>query len=204
MRGLHGMPPAEGSPIWPRRVTGDGCQGILDRMLMNESEQLALHWTKAQPIVAAYISSLVPDFHQAEEILHQVAVVLVRKFDQYDPDRPFVAWAIGMAKYEVLKHRRRVATDKHVFADDLLEKVGQTYGEMAGQLDDRREALALCLGEVRGRARQALELRYVDDLKPAAMASRLGMTAGAVRVLLHRVRAGLRDCIGRRLGEAAG
>lgn len=170
-------------------------------MLMNDSEQLALHWTKAQPVVAAYISSLVPDFHQAEEILHQVAVVLVRKFDQYDPDRPFVAWAIGMAKYEVLKHRRRAATDKHVFADDLLEQVSQTYVEMAGQLDDRRQALAFCLGEVRGRARQALELRYVDDLKPAGMASRLEMNAGAVRVLLHRVRAGLRDCIERWLGN---
>ena len=88
-------------------------------------------------------------------------MLLVRKFDQYDPGRPFVAWAIGMAKYEVLKHRRRVATDKHVFADDLLEQVSQTYEEMAGQLDDRRQTLALCLGEVRGRARQALELRYV-------------------------------------------
>jgi len=129
-------------------------------------------------------------------------VLLVRKFDQYDPGRPFVAWAIGMAKYEVLKHRRRMATDKHVFADDLLEQVSQTYVEMAGQLDDHRQALAHCLGEVQGRARQALELRYVDDLKPAAMASRLEMTAGAVRVLLHRVRAGLRGCIKSRLGES--
>ncbi len=90
---------------------------------MNDSEQLTVEWTKAQPVVAAYISSLVPDFHDAEDILHQVAVTLVQKFDQYDRQRPFVAWAIGIAKYEVLKHRRKIATDKHVFGNDLVEQI---------------------------------------------------------------------------------
>jgi hypothetical protein len=42
-------------------------------------------WTKAQPFVAAHIGFLVPDFHRAEDVLQQVAVILVRKFDQYDP-----------------------------------------------------------------------------------------------------------------------
>jgi len=167
------------------------------------SEQLARLWTKAHPTVAAYVGSVLPDLHQAEDVLQEVAVTLVRKFDQYDPQQPFVGWAIGIARNEVLKSRRTAVTDRHVFADDLLGRIAAGYQGMAEELDARRRALRECVGEVGGRARRALDLRYAQGLKPATVAERLGMTGGAVRVLLHRVRSALRDCIRRRLKELA-
>ncbi len=168
-------------------------------MNLQDTEELAVCWTKAQPVVAAYISSLVPDFHQAEDVLNQVAVALVRKFHQYDRQQPFVAWAIGMARFEVLKHRRQYSTDKHRFSDDLIELIGASYAEAADELDRRRPALHECLQEMHGRPLEALRLRYFDELSPQAIAARFGMAAGAVRVLLHRSRALLRNCIERRL-----
>ena len=169
---------------------------------MNKNEQLAVHWTKAQPAVSAYISSLIPDFHQAEDVLHQTAVAVVRKFDQYDPSLPFLNWSIGVARYEVLKHRRQHVTDRHVFGADLLEQIADTYEEISDELDTRRQALADCLAEVKGHGREALQLRYVDGLQPTGMADQLNMTAGAVRVLLHRARMSVRTCIERKLKEA--
>ncbi|MEK6233386.1 MAG: sigma-70 family RNA polymerase sigma factor, partial [Planctomycetales bacterium] len=153
--------------------------------------------------IAAYISSLVPDFHQAEDVLDQVALTVVRKFSVYDSSRPFVNWAIGVAKFEILKHRRGKATDKHVFNDDLIAQVTEVYEEMAPELDERRAFLRLCLDEVSGRSREALQLRYFDDLKPAKIAERLGMKSGAVRVMLHRVRATVRECMERRMNDLA-
>ena len=49
-------------------------------------------------MVAAFVLSIIPDFHQAEDVLQQVAVVLVREFGQFDTSRPFLPWALGIAQ----------------------------------------------------------------------------------------------------------
>ncbi len=169
---------------------------------MDAAEQLAVQWTKAQPYVAAYITSILRDFHRSEDVLQQVAVVLVRKFGEYDPAQPFLSWALGIAKFEILKEQRRGARDRHVFGDDLTERLGAAYEKMSGQLEAYGPMLDECLKEVDCRARLALDLRYVEDLKPADVAEQMEMTPGAVRVLLHRARTALRDCIERRMKES--
>lgn len=170
----------------------------------NSSEEIAILWTKAQPTVSAFISSMLPDFHQAEDVLQQVAVIVVRKFEQYDPAQPFISWALGIAKNEVLKSRRAFVADRHVFDEELCEQLTDGYQESVKEFEDVRSALAHCMRGLRGRAKNIMELRYGLDLKPAAIAKKVDMQPGAVRVLLHRVRGALRDCINKRLGKAGG
>jgi DNA-directed RNA polymerase specialized sigma24 family protein len=43
--------------------------------------------------------------------------------------------------------------------------------------------------------RDVLKWRYAHDLKPRDVAQKMGITSGAVRVLLHRAREALRECI---------
>lgn len=173
-------------------------------MDLQQSQELAAHWTAAQRTVGAFIGTLVPDFHQAEEVLQRVAVTLVRKFPEYDRRQPFVAWAIGVAKFEVLYYRRQHATDRHRFDDELLGRIAASYQRLSPELSPVSEALAECLKAVEGRAKQALSLRYVKDLKAEDMAKALGMNGSAARMLLMRTRTAIRNCIERRLagGEA--
>ena len=60
-------------------------------------------------------------------------------------------------------------------------------------------ALEHCLGEVSEKNGAVLRLRYEEDLPSNLVGERLGMTAEAVRILLMRLRAALRDCITNRL-----
>src|SRR6478752_4145777 len=99
-------------------------------MTQQASEQLARLWTEAQPIVAAFILSAIPDFHQAEDVLQQVAVVLVREFEQFDTSRPFLPWALGIARNLVAKSRRDVARHSaHVLNDDVLDQIQAAFQE---------------------------------------------------------------------------
>ena len=109
-------------------------------MQPEKAEQFAALWTAAQPTISAFIRTLIPDFQQADDVLQRVAVTLVRKYDQYDPSRPFGAWAIGVAKYEVLYFRRERATDKHLFGDVLVEQIASRYELFAEEVDPIREA----------------------------------------------------------------
>ncbi len=156
-------------------------------------------WTKAQPAVSAFVSSMVTEFNQAEDVLQQVSVALLDNFEEYDPERPFVAWAIGVAKLEILTHRRKYAKDRHVFDSDALELVADAFGEVQQELSGINEALSKCLKSVRGKARQAFDLRYTEDLKPEEIAEQMEMTTNAVSVLLHRSRNFLRRCIKQRV-----
>ena len=65
-------------------------------MSTGNSELLARFWTQHQPTVGAYVLAMIPNFHQSEDVLQQVAVVLVREFDKYDTSRPFLPWALGL------------------------------------------------------------------------------------------------------------
>ena len=162
---------------------------------MENQEQFTRFWTEAQPKVAGYINALVPDFQEAEDLLQNVAVVLLRKFPEYDGQRPFIGWAIGIARREVLMARRRHARSFLCYHTDLLERISEAYVELAPELDERSRALGECLETIQGRAGQLLRLRYEEGLKASAIAGRVGMAVVAVRVMLSRTRAALRHCI---------
>jgi RNA polymerase sigma-70 factor, ECF subfamily len=164
------------------------------------AEQFTALWTAAQPTLAAFIRTLVPDFQQAEEVLQRVAVTLVRKFDQYDQGRSFPAWAVGVAKFEVLYYRRQRATDKHVFDDELVEKIALSYQQFVDDGDPFRAVLEHCLDELHGRPRRAIALRYEKGLESPAIAKRLNVSTGAVRMLLCRARKLIKQCVENRLG----
>jgi RNA polymerase sigma-70 factor (ECF subfamily) len=170
-------------------------------MQPHQAEEFAALWTAAQPTIAAFVRSLIQDYQQADEVLQRVAVTLVRKFDHYDPSRSFTAWAVGVAKYEVLYFRRERATDKHLFGDEIVEQIAIRYELMADDVDPLREALRQCLEQLKGRSKRVIELRYRRGMKSRAIADEMTLSAGAVRMLLCRVRESLRRCIERRVGK---
>jgi RNA polymerase sigma-70 factor (ECF subfamily) len=167
-----------------------------------QAEDFAARWTAAQPAIAAFVRSLIPDLTSAEEVLQRVAVAMVRKYDRYDRSRPFVAWAIGMAKFEVLYYRRQQATDKHIFDDELVEKIADSFQVLIEKFNPMRDALAKCLGELDGRTRTIVHLRYADSLSTTSIAKEMRITAGAVRMLLWRARSALRKCMEQRVTES--
>ena len=142
-----------------------------------------------------------PSFHDSEDILQNVASALVDKLDQYDPDRPFLPWAIGVARLEIMKHRQSRGRDRHVFGDEVLARLAEACVDFGGEQEPLKEALDQCLGQLEGRSRKLLEFRYLHDLKPKRIAQQLGLTDNSVRVMLHRIRVGLRRCIERRMAQ---
>ncbi len=166
---------------------------------MADNERFTRLWTQAEPTVASYVASMVRDPHACDDLIQEIAVVLLRKFDQYDPGRPFLAWAIGIAKLEIVSRRRQHARSLLSFRDDVLDAVAATYEELAPELSQRRLALRECLKRMRGRNQEMLRLRYDEALKPRQIAEKLGLAAGNVRVILNRIREALRTCVDRRL-----
>jgi RNA polymerase sigma-70 factor, ECF subfamily len=166
--------------------------------------RIARLWTQAQPAVSALIGSTVIDFHDAEDLLGQVAETVVTKADEYDASRPFIPWAMGIARYRILQYFERRRADRHVgFDDETLRLLAESHSELAEGAPARLAALRQCLGQLQGKSKRVLEMRYLHDHGASWIAEKMGMTQGAVWTLLHRARKALADCIDRRLAALA-
>lgn len=164
-----------------------------------QARQLSILWTKAYPIVSAYFRAALSDFHQAEDLLQETAAAVAEKFTTYDPSRSFTAWVLGVARYKLLQFHRKHANDRHVFDDETILELADVYAEMETEISAMHAALERCIGQVQGRPRKLLEMRYVRELGPGKIAALTGMNSSAVSVMLHRVRQTLRKCIERQI-----
>ncbi len=170
-------------------------------MTPKQTEDMAAQWTGAQRAVAAFVRTLVTDFHQSEEVLQRVAVTMVRKYEQYDSSRPFVAWAIGIAKLESLMFLREQGRDRLVFDDALVDRIAESHEQAEEEPTPTFQFVTECVEELDGRARQAIQFRYGCDLKTAEIAEKMEISDGAARMLLSRARTLLRKCLESRIAR---
>lgn len=161
-------------------------------------------WTLAQPVVSAFVTSVVRDFSARDDVLQEIAVAVIESFDRYDPERPFVAWALGIAQNQVGLYLRRIRRDRHVFDEATIHCVAAALDAAWANQSPTLDFLQDCLRELAGRAKELCDLRYRHDLKPAAIGDSLGMTANAVAKSLQRIREQLRDCIERKAAQEGG
>ena len=166
-------------------------------------ERLARLWGEAESAVKAYVFATVSGFHDAEDVVQQVAMTVARRFDEYDNARPFVAWALWLAKSRIIDHYRRRERDRHVFSDALLDQMASALVQRQPEQSARQAALEQCIGKLPARSRRLLELRYLDRGSVGSVAEAIGSTAGAVRVMLFRIRDVLADCIRNELAREA-
>jgi RNA polymerase sigma-70 factor (ECF subfamily) len=165
---------------------------------MDPSDRRALvaeQWHKWQTSIRAYLVAAVSDYHDAEDLLSQVAVAVARDFEKYDPDTPFIRWAVAIARNRVLNYRRGKAMSKLVFSQDTLDVLAGAMPEEPPAEVATKAALDDCINKLQARSQQALKLRYEQDFKPREIAGKLGMTATAVTSMLHRVHKALAKCV---------
>lgn len=169
----------------------------------DDRARMAELWHQWQPTISAYLLAAVPNYHDAEDLLQQVAVAVARDFDKYDPATPFGRWAIAIARHRVLNFRRSKAMSKVVFSQETMDALAEAVPDKPPVTSDFKTALDRCLGRLQERARAALSLRYEQDLRAQQIATKLDMSANAVSVLLHRSRKALEQCMRSAFGSEA-
>lgn len=162
------------------------------------------YWMRSRHVAGSFVRSMVRDEHAAEDVLQKVAIAAATHFDQYDREREFAFWLVGIAKRQVAQYYREHARDRHRFDDTLFDQLADAHASVAEELAERTTALNICMGKLNARGRQIIDLRYQQNLKPAKIADRVGTSATAITSLLHRLRVSLGECIKRQLGQTGG
>lgn len=147
--------------------------------------------------VLAYLSRRCTDPHQVADLAAETFLLAVDSARRFDPKRGRpVAWLIGIARHVFLRHVRGKATERR--ATDRLEGRRLLDAEDICRLEERIDAerraqrLLGNLDTLTDRERELVELVDLAGLSTSEAAAALRISAGVVRVRLHRAHTRLR------------
>lgn len=147
--------------------------------------------------IFAYIYTLLPNRHDAEDILQETCLTIYDKFAEFTQGTDFLAWAMRIAWWKVRAARQKYARSKVVFSDTVMEAVAHTAEQLAasGQASAMHDALSSCLQKLNERDRRMILTRYESEggVERAALVS--GRSLQAAYKALMRIKQVLHDCV---------
>ncbi|MBT8044467.1 MAG: sigma-70 family RNA polymerase sigma factor [Verrucomicrobiae bacterium] len=158
--------------------------------------------TDHQEIIRSYIISQLPGCSEVRDILQDVNIFLWERMDDFKPGSNFGAWACTVAYYKILDYRKKQKKNGFlVFSEELTHTLMSEHQlREPDLLEAKRNALDYCLKKLTAKEKAILDARYstpTGDME--RMAKQTGRSRGSLRVTLSRLRAGLRNCISKRL-----
>lgn len=162
-----------------------------------------LLWGKAQNSVKAYIHASVLNAHDREDVLQSTVQYLIEHFAEYDPQRPFIAWAIGIARYRVLDYRQKQSIRRRELGGDALQMVTDAFIDHFDDFEPRSDALRQCLQMLSQKQLRIVSRKYYDGASHEVIASEFDMKPNTVSVMIRRVRLALAKCIEARMESEA-
>jgi len=159
--------------------------------------------TAAQWRLYDFIRAMTGDHHATDEVLQETNLALWEQCERFVPGTNFEAWACKVAWFKVLDHRKAGRRQRLKFSDQLIEVLAAEAIDEGDRFERERKALSACIDGLPDRHRAVLAMHYENRLSLADIGATLDRNRNAVAQLLHRIRATLRDCIERRLSQAA-
>ena len=163
-------------------------------------EQFTRLLLESEPVMMRSVLVIVPNQSDAREIMQETAVALWRQFGSYNPERPFINWAMGFSRIET---RRFLARQQR--RAQLSEKATQALEiEMDRSPDFCAAAerhLAGCLGKLAAKQRRLIRGYYHENRSVEWLADRENRSMEAIYKAIQRIRRDLQGCIERQLKE---
>ncbi len=167
-------------------------------------EEFVELFTSNERSLRSFVRTLVPSWHDADEIVQEVALVAWRKFDEFESGTSFLPWVCMIARFKSMAFRRKMARDRLCFNEDLIDLMADEGAEEANARQDEYEALEKCLRKLTEKQQKLIQVAYTPGESIKREAEAAGIRPGTVYMQLNRIRATLFQCIGKTLAEEGG
>lgn len=142
-----------------------------------------------------FVYSRVHEQTAAEDVTSEVFMKALRSIGRYqDMGRPFSTWLYQIAANAVADRYRSVRTLEDIDEQHDLAGGGPALEDVAALRDELRRIWA-AVEELPKHQRTAMVLKFQEDLKIEDIAVVMGKTPGAVKLLIHRGVARVRQSV---------
>jgi RNA polymerase sigma-70 factor (ECF subfamily) len=153
-----------------------------------------------QQDIYRYVLAMVPNTADASDVVQETAVSLWGKMSLYDANQPFLPWALSFAHFEVRKFRaKQQRRNRKVIqlSDETVELLAQERKSIEHVLEERRQALAVCLEKLTAEERHLIEQRYGVQATVREVAEGVGAGVHTLYRKLRQIRHKLTNCVTR-------
>lgn len=180
---------------------GDSLQVTFEAIKRRDPEAIAALVREHQSRLRGYVAVLSADVAAVDDLSQEVFLRALQRLDRVADLEGFDRYLHGIARNVVKEHSRKHSRSCDRY-ERLLEKTYPADVETSEDSEGMVHALRRCVEELPPRSRQILTLRYREERAADEIASRMAMNAGAVRVVLLRIRGALLKCIRSRVSLA--
>ena len=160
----------------------------------DRSERFTRLLLECEPAMMRSILVLVPNRSDARDILQETAVALWRQFESYDPQRPFINWAMGFARIETRRFLSRESRRAQLSEEAMEALQREMDGESGWSVAIERHLVA-CMQKLGEKQRQLVHGYYHENRTPQWLAEKGGWSVEAVYKIIQRSRHDLQTCI---------
>lgn len=150
--------------------------------------------------IHAYVSALVHDNFDADDLAQQTFIFAYQHIQDYRPGTRFLAWLKSIAFNLVRDHRaqaQRTQSARRFLRDQIARRATEAVGEE--QLDARLDALQKCVAGLSAEQREFLQRSNNRNCTLEELAAEMNRSGTAVRKQISRLFEALRACVERRL-----
>lgn len=163
-----------------------------------QHDQFLRLYAEHEVALHTFVRSLLPTRQEASEVMQEVIVALWQGFASAGEFRP---WAFGVARNQVRMYLRGRVRDRHVFDDELVNRLADLAVMQEPQHLTEREALDACLQKLPASQKELVLAAYTKGVRMDDLATRRGQTPMSLYKLLHRIRQALLECVERTLAK---
>jgi RNA polymerase sigma factor (sigma-70 family) len=160
-----------------------------------------------EPMLTAYLLSLVADHKLAEDIAQQTLLIAYRKINTLKDPQAFAAWLRGIARLEAFSAIRRQGRELPM-APEVVQQMDEAYrrfeeDQPTSTWEERFTLVEECYQHLPETLQTVCRLHYFEDRKAWQIAESLTLNLNAVLKRLERARVAIRDCVHAKIaGEA--
>ncbi|MEM1296188.1 MAG: sigma-70 family RNA polymerase sigma factor [Verrucomicrobiota bacterium] len=151
--------------------------------------------TKNERLIQASIRAVIRRPEDVDEVMQMTSIAAWNKFHTLEDEEGFGRWACVIARYEILKFRRKMARDRHELNPELIARIVDEGAEELPARNRRLEHLESCLQRL-PESRRALVMRaYQPGCSIQDIAAEIGKSRDGLYQLLKRIRVALANCV---------
>jgi len=165
----------------------------------DESQFLRL-FIQHEEALRAYARVLLPDWNAVDDAIQEASVVMWKKLDQLDDYSNFLPWAKVVVRYEALKVRTALHSDRHVFSEAVMDALAQEAAEVTSEeWEAERKAIQSCLKEMPNPKRELLLASFSGHGLIKKLAEQSGKTPNSLYKVIGRLREKIEHCVSLKL-----
>lgn len=172
-----------------------------DKDLTLEEKQDLFHRLlfRNQNRIYAYVLTLIGNYTDADDVMQETISVMWQKFSEFEASTDFVSWGIAIAHYKILEYRRNKQKNGRIcqYNNNLLEQFGFEVKKNNALFDEKFDQLRRCIEKLKDQYITVIKLRFQEDLNPATISNRCGISVSNVYQILSRAYSILISCMNR-------